>query len=59
MLAWTPNSEDQLNFKAGAPVVATDVLYRLTLAFPSWASAILAVHSIYVLKLSGLKSRLW
>jgi hypothetical protein len=38
--------------------VAAGFLYPLTLAFPSWAGAILAVYSIFLIRLSDLKIRL-
>lgn len=37
---------------------AAGLLYRLTLAFPSCAGAILAVYSIFLFRFSGLKVRL-
>jgi hypothetical protein len=33
-------------------------LYRLTVAFPVWAGAILAVYSIFLCRFSALKIRL-
>jgi hypothetical protein len=38
--------------------VAAGLLYRLTIAFPSWAGAILAVYSIFLCRFSALKIRL-
>jgi hypothetical protein len=38
--------------------VAAGLLYRLTVAFPSWAGAILAVYSIFLCRFSALKIRL-
>ena len=38
--------------------VAAGLLYRLTIAFPSWAGAILAVYSIFLCRCSALKIRL-
>jgi hypothetical protein len=43
--------------KQSEPVVA-GVLYRLTVAFPSWAGAIMAVYSIFLHRFSALKIRL-
>jgi hypothetical protein len=34
------------------------ILYRLTVAFPSWAGTILAVYSIFLCRFSALKIRL-
>jgi hypothetical protein len=38
--------------------VAVGFLYRLTMVFPSWAGAILAVYSICLCRLGALKVRL-
>jgi hypothetical protein len=38
--------------------VSAGLLYRLSLAFPSWAGAILALYSIFLIRLSDLKIRL-
>jgi hypothetical protein len=43
--------------KQSRPIVA-GLLYRLTVAFPSWAGAILAVYSIFLCKFSTFKIRL-
>jgi hypothetical protein len=37
---------------------AAGFLYPLTLAFPSWAGAVLAVYSIFLCRFSALKFRL-
>jgi len=37
---------------------AAGLLYRLTVAFPSWAGAILAVYSVFLCKFSVFKTRL-
>lgn len=37
---------------------AAGLLYRLTVAFPSWASAVLAIYSIFLYRFSALKIRL-
>ena len=37
--------------------VAAGFLYRLTVAFPSWAGAILAVYAIFLCRSSALKIR--
>lgn len=36
---------------------AAGLLYRLTLAFPSWAGAILAIYAILLSRFSALKLR--
>jgi hypothetical protein len=38
--------------------VAAGFLYRLTVAFPSWAGAILAVYSIFLSRFRALEIRL-
>lgn len=57
MLAWTPMSADKSTSEEPSES-ATGFLYRLTMAFPSWAGAILAVYSIFLCKFSALKIRL-
>jgi hypothetical protein len=46
MLAWAPQSADTASPEKQLDSVAVGLLYRLTVAFPSWAGAILAVYSI-------------
>jgi hypothetical protein len=41
--------------KQAQPVAG--LLYRLTVAFPSWAGAILAVYSIFLCRFGALKIR--
>jgi hypothetical protein len=36
---------------------AAGLLYRLTVAFPSWAGAILAVYTIFLCRFGALKIR--
>jgi hypothetical protein len=38
--------------------IAAGLLYRLTVAFPSWAGAILAVYTIFLCRFNALKIRL-
>jgi len=57
MLAWIPMSTEKSSPEKQAGV-ATDVLYRLTMAFPTWAGAILALYSIFLCRFSNLKMRL-
>jgi hypothetical protein len=65
MLAWMPMSmtaSDKAKAKSDpekhSQPVAAVLLYRLTVAFPSWAGAILAVYSIFLCRCSALKIRL-
>jgi hypothetical protein len=65
MLAWTPSSEDKnvgkddrSNPQKESRSAASDLLYRLTMAFPSLAGAIVAVYSISLCRFSALKIRL-
>jgi hypothetical protein len=58
MLAWMRMSADKFSLEDQAQPVATGFLYRLTLAFPSWAGAILAVYSIFLSRFSALRVRL-
>jgi hypothetical protein len=59
MLAWMPMSDDKpgpTSDEQSQPVAA-GLLYRLTVAFPSWAGAILAVYSVFLCRFSALKVR--
>jgi len=51
-------SADKSSLENQAQPVAASLLYRLTVAFPSWAGAILAVYSIFLCRYSALKVRL-
>jgi hypothetical protein len=56
MLAWMPMSADESGPEKQVPVAA-GLLYRLTVAFRSWAGAILAVYSIVLCRFGALKIR--
>lgn len=58
MLVRSAMSADKSSCGKQAEPVAAGMLYRLTLAFPSWAGAILAMYSIFLWRLGGLKIRL-
>jgi hypothetical protein len=58
MLAWMPMSADRSCPETQSQPVAASVLYRMTIAFPSWAGAILAVYSIFLCRFGALKIRL-
>jgi hypothetical protein len=58
MLGWTPNSADATSSEKQFDSVAAGLLYRLTVAFPSWAGAILAVYSVFLCRFGALKIRL-
>ena len=58
MLAWMPMSTDKSRSEKQAEPVAAGLLYRLSVAFPSWAGAILAVYSIFLCRFGALKIRL-
>ena len=51
-------SADKFSPEKKSHPVATGLLYRLMIAFPSWAGAILAVYSIFLCRFSALKIRL-
>jgi hypothetical protein len=51
-------SADVSSLEKQSEPVAAGVLYRLTVAFPSWAGAIMAVYSIVLYRFSALKIRL-
>jgi hypothetical protein len=58
MLAWMRMSTDKSSLEDRVGPLAAGLLYRLTVAFPSWAGAILAVYSIFLCRFSALKVRL-
>jgi hypothetical protein len=58
MLASMRMSADKFSLEDQAQPIAAGFLYRLTLAFPSWAGAILAVYSIFLSRFSALRVRL-
>jgi hypothetical protein len=58
MLAWMPMSAEESSSDKQAQPVEAGLLYRLTVAFPSWAGAILAVYSIFWHRFGALKFRL-
>jgi hypothetical protein len=51
-------STDKSSHEEQSHSVAAGLLYRLTVAFPSWAGAILAVYSVFLCRFSALKIRL-
>ena len=51
-------STDRSSPEKQSQPVAAGFLYRLTVAFPSWAGAILAVYSIFLCRFSALEIRL-
>ena len=53
-----PMSADKSSSDKQAQPVEAGLLYRLTVAFPSWAGAILAVYSIFWHRFGALKFRL-
>jgi len=56
MLAWVGMSAEESNLERQSP--AAGLLYRLTVAFPSWAGAILAVYSVFLCRFGAAKIRL-
>jgi hypothetical protein len=57
MLAWKSMSEDKLSDEKKSQPDAAGFVYRLMLAFPSWAGGILALYSIFMYRFNGLKIR--
>jgi hypothetical protein len=53
MLAWMPMSAAKSNPETQDRPVPASLLYRFSVAFPTWAGAIMAVYSI-LLRGSGL-----
>jgi hypothetical protein len=58
MLAWMPVSVDKSSPQKHSEPFAAALLYHLTMAFPSWAGALLALYSISVCRSNTLKIRL-
>jgi hypothetical protein len=58
MLAWILMSADKSSPENQVEPRVASFLYRLTVAFPSWAGATLAVYSIFLGKFGALKFRL-
>jgi hypothetical protein len=58
MLAWEPMSADKSSpeEQLRSDSDATTLLYRLTVAFPTWVGAILAVYSVFLYKSGALRS---
>jgi hypothetical protein len=50
--------EEKSNPEKKSQPGAAGFLYPLTLAFPSWAGAVIAVYSIFSCRFSALKLRL-
>jgi hypothetical protein len=57
MIAWAPTSDDRTGPEKAPRADAAGLLYRLTVAFPSWAGALLALYAIFQYGLSTLKIR--
>jgi len=57
MLAWMRRFADKSSSRKQAEPVAAGLLYRLTLAFSSWAGAILAVYTIFLSRFGAPKIR--
>jgi hypothetical protein len=57
MLAWVLVSADKSNSEKQSQPATAGLLYWLTMAFPSWAGAILAVYSIFLCRFGVPKIR--
>jgi hypothetical protein len=58
MLAWEPIPDEKPNAESERTPLLAGVLYRLTLAVPSWAGALMALYSISLLRLGAHRIRL-
>jgi hypothetical protein len=58
MFAWEPKSADESSPDEPTGPDGANLLYRLTIAFPTWAGAIMAVYSVFLCSSSALKIRL-
>jgi hypothetical protein len=56
MIAWEPEKTDERGVEKPAMPGPTGLLYRLTVAFPAWAGAILALYAIFMPRLDVFKS---
>jgi len=52
------SNNDKSSPEVQAEPVAAGLLYRLTMAFPTWAGAIVAVYSIFLCRFGALRIRL-
>jgi len=50
MIAWEPETTDEASPRKPAMPDSGSLLYRLALAFPSWAGALLAVYAIFLVR---------
>ncbi len=58
MLAWMLVSDDKSSARRQSEPFAAALMYHLTMAFPSWAGALLALYSISVCRSNTLRIRL-
>jgi len=55
MIVWEPDKTDETAAEKPATPDAAGLLYRLTIAFPAWAGAILALYAILMSRLDVFK----
>jgi hypothetical protein len=55
MIAWELEQTDERAAEKPAAPDAAGLLYRLTVAFPAWAGAILALYAIFMSRLDVFK----
>ena len=55
MIAWEPEKTDGRAVEKPATSDSAGLLYRLTIAFPAWAGAILALYAIFMSRLDVFK----
>jgi hypothetical protein len=48
MIAWEPQTIDEASLQKPAVPRSANLMYRLALAFPSWAGALLAIYAIFL-----------
>jgi hypothetical protein len=58
MLAWMSKYADKVKSGVEAERVGAGLLYRLGIAFPSWAGAIMAVYALLLYRFDAMKIRL-
>jgi len=57
MITWEGMPTEKANTGKPAEPVAASLLYRLTVAFPSWAGALFVLYSLCMWRFGGLRIR--
>ncbi len=57
MIAWEPGSFDAEKPHPAVAPASVSLLYRLSVAFPAWAGAILALYTLFICKSGVIRIR--